>query len=552
METKKSCRGEEVKNGDLAIEERTMERGRFRISAVGPTTKGRFRVERLTGGADEPRRDTISESEYHNSEPPWLSELVSQNKAITAQLADVAEKLQAPRGEQVTRTTDRPGSAGSAERPAFGKAFQILDTLKRELESARDKRNEHENVMKVLKQKNVSLTLKLEQEQAALAAARKDNERLREKNDELRRRLGDDDAKDGASTKEPPRRPPPLSRGPSEADVKRHADLNTKNHKQEQAEFAAIASRAMQAQQQPLLRQNSGGEGTTSSRQTAPAQQANGDSAQQYATNFASFRETTAARQLQSPDARMLAGSSAAPEPPYGGAQSQQSSMYPQQQQGKSPSQQQQPHHQPATQQLGPQSQQSQPLRQPPPQLQQQQQPQQPRQMQPPNGQMPAGAAGQQAMSIGGQMGQQQPPQPAQPGMQQLPQQMQQPILLSTFTQQPPTTQQHMPIPPPQQQQQLPPQQAQHLQPQQHQHLQQQQHQLPPQQHKLQQQQHQLPQQQQSRIRPDQVTMVGMPPLNTGVSPLPSGASSQSHNAQEEAEFDAIASRQANPVQRHQ
>mmetsp|Transcript_19310 Transcript_19310/g.29311 ORF Transcript_19310/g.29311 Transcript_19310/m.29311 type:complete len:492 (-) Transcript_19310:336-1811(-) len=169
---------------------------RFRMPpSTASSRRGRFRVERVTeeGG---PSSTTQAPPEHlppsgsgEGKTEEMLAQVLAINKDVVNQLGELQQVILQEEGAPpapTSRTGQRvgPGTPREEQRP-FSKAFQILESLKRELEHARDKRNEHETVMKALKQKTTTLTLKLDQEQAELAKLRKENAKLREQIKEL-------------------------------------------------------------------------------------------------------------------------------------------------------------------------------------------------------------------------------------------------------------------------------------------------------------------------------------------------------------------------------
>lgn len=130
-----------------------------------------------------------------------VTQLIAQNQLVLARLTEIEQSWRtyvAAGGSRIDgRDKEREAKfrkdeveqrllVSDTDKP-FRRMFILVDSLRSELDSAREKRIEHESMMKVLKQKNTGLTGKLEAEQAELARIRKENDRLRTKNDQLQK-----------------------------------------------------------------------------------------------------------------------------------------------------------------------------------------------------------------------------------------------------------------------------------------------------------------------------------------------------------------------------
>lgn len=183
-----------------------------------PTTKGRFRVSRAASDADHPAESGFGTGDsvliggvgipaggMGATVTATVAQLVAQNQQVLARLTELEQSLRtyvAVGGSRIdSRDMVRSGNDKERETKVrkdeveqrllvsdmdkpFRRMFVLVDSLRLELDNAREKRIEYESMMKVLKQKNTSLTSKLEAEQAELARLRKENDRLRTKNDQ--------------------------------------------------------------------------------------------------------------------------------------------------------------------------------------------------------------------------------------------------------------------------------------------------------------------------------------------------------------------------------
>lgn len=215
--------------------------------AARAVTRGRFRVTQEQAGDRPP---APPEEPRTGDDRRALRGLQHQNTMVLARLAELekAVRSQHAGGERppAPALTGAPKSvddldASAATRP-LRRAHDLATELRDALASARARAQEHEGMLKLLKQKHASLAAKLEAGQGEQSRLRRENEALRKDRDRFRRDLDDERARHRpAAGAAPPAAPP----APAPAVVARRAAADL--------EFAAIAAQAAPPLAAPTL-----------------------------------------------------------------------------------------------------------------------------------------------------------------------------------------------------------------------------------------------------------------------------------------------------------